>query len=168
MKKLLIALLIGTGVFLNPTVVFTTPASNTVYAQEVNLNFGEVANEREITGTADYDPDAEDAGFGSFISRILNIIVIIAALVLFLMLIWGGMEWITSGGDKGKVEKARNRITQSIIGMIVLAGVVALYALMQQFLGFELLNFTGGSGNPNPTSTPTPLPTIPPNRPQPV
>jgi hypothetical protein len=39
-------------------------------------------------------------------------------LALF-FLIWGGIRWITSGGDKGKVEEARKHIVAAIIGLVV-------------------------------------------------
>ncbi len=145
MKKLLIAFLIGLGIFFS----YTTLASHSysqVFAQaDVQLDFGGIAKDKEVIGTADYNPADGGAGFGALIGRILNIVIVIAALMLFLMLLWGGFEWITSGGDKGKVEKARNRITQSIIGMIVLAATIAIFAILQTALGFEVLTFTAGA-----------------------
>jgi hypothetical protein len=72
--------------------------------------------------------------FGGWIARMLNIILIVAVLIVFLFLIWGGFEWITSGGDKGKLESARNRITQAVIGLIVLAASTAILILVQDFL----------------------------------
>jgi hypothetical protein len=51
------------------------------------------------------------------------------------MLIWGAFEWITSGGDKDAVGKARNRILNALIGLAVLAIAVALTSVGTQFLG---------------------------------
>ena len=48
------------------------------------------------------------------------------------------MEWITSGGDKGKTESARNKITAAIIGLIVLASSWAVLMLILGFLGTDL------------------------------
>ncbi len=87
-----------------------------------------------------------DAGFGSFISGILSGVLVIAAILVLLYLIWGGIEWITSGGDKAKAEKARNRITQAIIGIIVLAASTAIMSVVQGFLGVQLINFSGVGG----------------------
>ena len=78
---------------------------------------------------------AED--FGSFINGILSFVMVIAALLVFLYLIWGGIEWITSGGDKGKTESARNKITSAIIGLIVVAASYAILTLALNFLGFD-------------------------------
>lgn len=77
------------------------------------------------------------SNFGGFLSSLLTIIMAIAALAVFIYLIWGGIEWITSGGDKGKTETARNKITAAVIGLIVLAGAYAILTIVLRFLGFD-------------------------------
>lgn len=49
---------------------------------------------------------------------IVGILVIAAILALF-FLIYGGIRWILSGGDKGKVDEARKTIVAAIIGLII-------------------------------------------------
>ncbi len=63
------------------------------------------------------------------ISNIVNIVFIVAAAITFAFLIYGAISWITSGGDKSKVETARNRITAAVIGLLILAAVWALFNL---------------------------------------
>lgn len=75
---------------------------------------------------------------GIIISNLLTFITIIAAIIVFVYLIWGGIEWITSGGDKGKTEQARNKITAAVVGMIVLAAAYAILQLILAFLGVDL------------------------------
>jgi hypothetical membrane protein len=87
-------------------------------------------------------PEGFASNFGTIISSLLNLVMIIAAILVFLYLIMGGIEWITSGGDKGKTESARNKITAAIIGLIILA---ASYAILQ--LALSLLGFEGGLGD---------------------
>ena len=143
MKKLCIALLISFSLFGGNLFATTQTAISTVQAQEsIQLDFGSTAKEKNVIGTENYNPDDAEAGFGSLIGQILNIVAVIAALMVFIYLLWGGIEWITAGGDKGKIEKAKEKITQSIIGLIVLAGMVALFAILQVALGFEIFNFT--------------------------
>ena len=64
----------------------------------------------------------------------------ISALLVFSQLIWGGLEWITSGGDKGKVEGARNKITAAVIGLIIVASSFAILQLVLNFLGYQSIN----------------------------
>ncbi len=77
---------------------------------------------------------------GVLINGLLSFVMVIAALLVFMYLIMGGIEWITSGGDKGKTESARNKITAAVVGLIVLAASYAILLLVLSFLGFDGLN----------------------------
>lgn len=72
---------------------------------------------------------------GSLLTGLLNMVMFVAALLVFAYLIWGGIQWITSGGDKGKTEEARNKITAAIIGLAVLAASYAIFLIVLSFLG---------------------------------
>lgn len=73
-------------------------------------------------------------------SSFLNSILFVGALLTFGYLLWGGIDWITSGGDSGKVESARKKITQAIIGLVVLASVFAVFFVIQSFLGLNIIS----------------------------
>ena len=88
---------------------------------------------------------------GGVISSILSFVMAIAALLVFMYLIWGGIQWITSGGDKGKTEEARNKITAAVIGLIVLAASYAILLIGLRLLGFN--NITDTFRNIDPIST---------------
>jgi hypothetical protein len=69
------------------------------------------------------------------ISFALNLVMVVALLLVFLYLILGGIQWITSGGDKGKTEEARNKITAAVNGIIILAVSYALVQFVAYILG---------------------------------
>lgn len=77
---------------------------------------------------------------GALLNAVLSFVMVLAALLVFLYLIWGGIEWITSGGDKGKTESARNKITAAVIGLVILAASYAILQLVLRFLGFTGLD----------------------------
>lgn len=108
-----------------------------------NFNIGQKAVEKDIpyatTHTA--NPDNYKQNFAGLIGSLLSVVMAIAAVLLLLMLVWGGLEWVASGGDKSKLENARSRIFQAVIGMLVLAAATAIFALVQQILGICVLNF---------------------------
>lgn len=98
-----------------------------------------------------YASDAVTEGGGgrviaNFISGGLRIAILIASIALLGFLIIGALEWITAGGDKGKIDKARSRITNSVIGILLLSAVIAIFVLIQNFLGVSLIQFEGGAG----------------------
>jgi cytochrome c biogenesis factor len=75
---------------------------------------------------------------GTLISSVANILLIVAAIAAFLFLVLGGLQWITSGGDKAGMEQARNKITHAIVGLIIVAAAYAIMLLVSNFLGLNV------------------------------
>jgi hypothetical protein len=74
----------------------------------------------------------DNRNFASVLSKIITLILVGAVILALFFLIWGGIKWIMSGGDKAKVESARNTIIAAIIGLII------------AFLAFFILNVVAG------------------------
>ncbi len=79
---------------------------------------------------------------GTLISALVGTLLIIAALLAFFFLILGGIQWITSGGDKTAMEAARNKITHAIVGLVIVGAAWAIMILIQQFLGITIIGGT--------------------------
>ena len=78
-----------------------------------------------------------DAGANSFsntIKLVINILSIISAIAAVIMIIVGGLRYITSGGDSGKVASAKSSIIYAIIGLII----VALAQFIVRFVLFRV------------------------------
>lgn len=78
-----------------------------------------------------------------FIFRIVDIGIILSGLLLLVYLVWGGVEWLTSGGDKGKIENARSKLTNALIGVAIIASSYAVWRLALTFFGIDLTNICG-------------------------
>jgi len=76
------------------------------------------------------------------ISKLINsgfqLAILVAIIFVFAMLILGGYGWITAGGDKAKVEEARTRITNALIGMAIVASAFALITIVAKFFGVSI------------------------------
>lgn len=81
---------------------------------------------------------------GALLSAAVGALLIIAALLAFFFLILGGIQWITSGGDKAGMEAARNKITHAIVGLVIVGAAWAIMILVQNFLGITII---GGALN---------------------
>src|SRR3989344_8340917 len=79
---------------------------------------------------------------GELISAATGALLIIAALLAFFYLILGGIQWITSGGDKAGMEAARNKITHAIVGLVIVGAAWAIMILVQNFLGITVIGGT--------------------------
>jgi hypothetical protein len=76
------------------------------------------------------------------IQRILTLVLIVAVVIALFFLIWGGIRWIMSGGDKGKVETARSTIIGAIVGLIIALLAFFIINVVLQLLGVG--SVTGG------------------------
>ncbi|MEN8253601.1 MAG: hypothetical protein ABFQ62_04470 [Patescibacteria group bacterium] len=84
-------------------------------------------------------PEGFFQDLGELISKGLTFVIAIAALMVFLYLIWGGIDWITSGGDKAKTDQARQKIIAAVIGLIIVAASFAILTIVLNFLGINSL-----------------------------
>ena len=79
---------------------------------------------------------------GKLISGLIGALFIAGFLLTFMMLLTGAYHWIISGGDKQELEKARNQITNAIVGLVVVGAVYAIMALTAGFFGLDLKSLT--------------------------
>lgn len=73
------------------------------------------------------------------VSSIIGIMTVAAAIWFIFQFLTGGFFWITSGGDKSKLETARHRINDAFVGLLIVVAGWAILALAGQFLGFDIL-----------------------------
>lgn len=82
-----------------------------------------------------------DAGVESIsrlISAAFGVALLLAVIFVFAQLIMGGYSWISAGGDKAKVEEARTRITNALIGLAIVAAAWALIIVIGKFFGVDI------------------------------
>ena len=72
-------------------------------------------------------------------------LVIVTIILAIYFLIWGGILWISSAGDKAKIEAARKKITFAIIGLVFVFLSFMIINVIGDFFG---INFGLFSGNP--------------------
>lgn len=65
-------------------------------------------------------PKDNISGPSGVLVQIANIVAIAAGLVMVIMIIVAGLRFVTSAGDSAGVEKAKNTILHSIIGIVVI------------------------------------------------
>ena len=114
---LLVQMVVPTSVLAQtpiPTIINACPQDGSAFANLCNLG---VTN------------------LGRVIAASVNFIFVLAVLLALGYLIWGAIKWITSEGNKEKVEEARNQIIAAIVGLVVIA---MSYLVLNIVLGFFL------------------------------
>ena len=71
---------------------------------------------------------------GDALGTVIQFLFVIAVILALGFLVFGGIKWITSGGDKGGVEAARNTIIAAIVGLIVVFLAYVVLNLVLTFL----------------------------------
>lgn len=80
------------------------------------------------------------------VQSLLGIAFVLAVITAIGFFIFGGITWISSGGDKGKMEQARSAITGALVGLVIVFCAWAIIQLIQAFFGVSILE----SGTPAP------------------
>lgn len=72
------------------------------------------------------------------IANALKIAFSVSGLILLVMLIGGGIGWMLGGGNKEAIGKAQSRITNALVGFVVLMSIFAIINYLLPALGIDL------------------------------
>jgi len=78
------------------------------------------------------------------VQRILNIAVRMAGIAAFIMLIVGGFQFLTAGGDPKKTQAASSTITFAIFGLVAAIAVWFILLFIEKFTGVKVTEFNIG------------------------
>jgi cytochrome bd-type quinol oxidase subunit 2 len=78
---------------------------------------------------------AELVGDNGVFNRLTNTVLMVVGLISVIMLVYGGLRYITSGGDSKKVTDAKNTILYAIIGLIICVLAYAIVTFVLSTIG---------------------------------
>ncbi len=116
----------GASLVLLPTQVFAAPNP---FDTAKNLT-GNVAESAGVQGS--------NKGLPEIVGSIINVALGFLGIVFLVLLLYAGFLWMTAQGDGKKVDKARDMITQAVIGLVI---IVAAFAI-SNFVLSSLVNVT--------------------------
>lgn len=82
--------------------------------------------------------------------RIISLAVGFAFIALVLTLVYGGIKFLTSGGDPKAIKPAADTITWALLGMLFLVIAWLVLQLIEAFTGVKVTNFNIGALCANP------------------
>lgn len=71
---------------------------------------------------------------GDVVAGFVNLAFIVALLIALVYLIYGGVKWMISGGDKSAVEEARNHVVAALVGLVIIFIAYFVINFLAQFL----------------------------------
>lgn len=77
------------------------------------------------------------------LTTVIGFLTGIAFIYFTIQVFLGALSWITAGGDKGKVEQARSKITSGIQGVVVVIAALFIIELVGIIFGIDFLDVEG-------------------------
>src|ERR1017187_733261 len=95
-----------------------------------------------LAGTGGNCNNTTTSGFQTLLNNVVNIFSAIFGIIAVIMIIVGGLRYITSGGDSSRVGAAKTTIIYALVGLVV----VVLAQLIVHFVINQAAGVSGGSG----------------------
>lgn len=96
------------------------------YAQAANLG-QQMKSEMKDFGTKAYGDSANNPkSIPAIVGTVINVLLGLFGTILTVLLLLAGYNWMTAGGDEGKVTKAKDMIKNAVIGIAI---ILAAYAV---------------------------------------
>lgn len=128
------------------TLNFTAGPPTDTTCKATNTNPSQRANNAPPCGTDIKTAECETAigkidvkSPQDFVKQIFSYVLVIAGIGTVILFIYSGYILMTSGGDKQKVQGARETITSAIAGLLFIIFSIALL----EFIGVDILKFPG-------------------------
>lgn len=97
-------------------------APATVHGQSIKDELCKGANLSTNTTPGDCTPGGTaETQVNSLLTSVINIFSVVVGVVAVIMIIIGGLKYITSAGDSGNITGAKNTILYAIIGLVIVA-----------------------------------------------
>jgi len=86
------------------------------------------------------DPGA--SAFTNFITKTIGVMTVVAFIWFIFVLFTGAIGWLSSGGDKVKLQEAQKKITTGLIGLIIVISAIFLIKLIGNMFDIDILDLT--------------------------
>ncbi|MFB6225849.1 MAG: hypothetical protein ABEJ02_00690 [Candidatus Paceibacteria bacterium] len=90
---------------------------------------GDISN---FTGQVAGGAGVPQEGVPQMVGLVINVIFSIVGLIFLVLMVYGGIRWMTSRGNEDEVQAARNTVFRASIGLAI---ILAAYAIVNFFFG---------------------------------
>lgn len=121
--------------FLYPWITISIAFSGLVAGLARAANIQDASEALQEAGAQSYGDDAVDAAsregyLPALIGGIIQIALLVVGGAFLLLLIYGGYNWMIARGDAEKVKKAKEIITNALIGLVIVFTAYAVSAFV--------------------------------------
>lgn len=66
------------------------------------------------------NPLGQTTTINQFIGKLINAVLGLSGAVALVMFVWGGVQWLISGGSAEKIKQAKSTLVSATIGIVIL------------------------------------------------
>lgn len=101
-----------------------------------NIKIGGSGGNVNVGGYDIHGPlDSSLQNIGDVVNRLMQFLIPIAAVILFIVLIWGGYDFMMSQGSADKIKSGQAKLTAGMIGFILLIASYVIVRVISQIFG---------------------------------
>ncbi len=110
--------------------VFVLCVPYLVLAETMKSGSGILDKVHQVGGTGGYT-QAGETSLAETLGLIVNTALSLLGVVFIILMVYGGFQWMTAGGNEEQVKKAQGRIKNAIIGLVITIAAYAIWLLIE-------------------------------------
>ncbi len=80
------------------------------------------------------------ANIGHVMGAVFSFVLVFASILVFCYFLLGGVQWMTSGGDKQAAQAAKDRLTAALVGLLIILSVWGVARITEAAFGVSILS----------------------------
>lgn len=89
-----------------------------------------VLSQAAVIAPTNVNGNFQASSFMQVVVNIANFIIAFITILGIIFIVWGAIQYVTSAGDEGAMEKAKTTITYALIGLFIAAMAYAIEGLV--------------------------------------
>lgn len=77
---------------------------------------------------------------GRLLGSAIQIALLVAGIIVLFMIILGGIQYVTSGGDKEAAASAKDKITAALVGLLIVVSAYAIAVIVEKVFGIRIVS----------------------------
>lgn len=104
-----------------------------------NKVFAQTKTWKDINSHCVVDDVATVQGLMCLVANVLSVALPLIGIAGFVMMLFGALQWMLSGGNSQSVEKARNSMVFAVVGLVLALSSFVIINLIADFTGIDII-----------------------------
>lgn len=123
------------------------PSNSTTNTTNTTGN-SRILDKLKTAGTSGGYADATETSLAANIGVIINTVLSLLGILFIVLIIVGGFQWMTAGGNEEDVKKAQNRIKNAVIGLVIVVSAYAIWNTVDKYFLTRVQNTSTPDSTP--------------------